>query len=201
MATVLKRGTPLILLAIVAFSTLAIAAPTPAAAQSGQLVTIAARVCPEYTDITANRARNNIQESLKDLGADTPYKEGEVVEAATEDRVQPNCRALENWHLTLGRGIESRAVTGPWGALSIVTNPFADDIVTRESTPLLNDQGVDTGDDLTGAVTIELSNEQAELAKKPSKLWLQGERRATRRSTAPVVAPTASAPCVARPTT
>ena len=170
MATVL-RGTALSLLALAASS--AFTAP-PAAAQSGQLVTIAARVCPAYTDITANRARNNIQESLKDLGADTPYKNGEVVEAATEDRVQPNCRALENWRLTLGRGIESRAVTGPWGSLSIVTNPFADDIVTRESTPLLNDQGVDTGDDLTGAVTFELSNEQAELAKKPSKLWLQG---------------------------
>ena len=136
MATVL-RGTALSLLALAASS--AFTAP-PAAAQSGQLVTIAARVCPAYTDITANRARNNIQESLKNLGADTPYKQGEVVEAATEDRVQPNCRALENWHLTLGRGIESRAVTGPWGSLSIVTNPFADDIVTRESTPLLNDK-------------------------------------------------------------
>ncbi len=123
-----------------------LAVPTPAAAQSGQLVTIAARVCPEYTDITANRARNNIQESLKDLGPNTPYEEGELVEATTEDRVQPNCQPIENWTLTLGRGIEPRAVTGPWGSLSIVTEPpFATSIVTRASTPLLNDQGADDG--------------------------------------------------------
>ena len=39
-----------------------------AAAGSGFKVTIAARWCPAYTDITANRARNNIMESLRDLG-------------------------------------------------------------------------------------------------------------------------------------
>jgi hypothetical protein len=70
--------------------------------------------------------------------------------------------------------IQSRAVTGPWGSLSIVTDPFRDDIVTRESTPLLNDKGEDTGDDLPGAVTIELTDEQAKLAEKSSRLWLQG---------------------------
>lgn len=179
MATVLRRGIPLVFLAIVAFSAVACAVPTSAAAQSGQLVTIAARVCPEYTDITANRARNNIQESLRDLGPDTPYEDGEVVEATTEDRVQPNCQPIENWNLTLGRGIQPRAVTGPWGSLSIVTDPpFATSIVTRASTPLLNDQGGATGDDLPGAVTIELTNEQADLAEKPSRLWLQGGTRA-----------------------
>ena len=45
----------------------------PRARAPGIKVTIAARECPEYTDITANRARNDIQESLEDLGADTPY--------------------------------------------------------------------------------------------------------------------------------
>jgi hypothetical protein len=99
------RGTVLSVLALAAST--AFAAP-PAVAKSGQLVTIAARVCPDYPDIRANRARNNIQESLKDLGEDTPYKAGEVVDASVEDRVQPNCQALENWHLTLGR-VSNRA--------------------------------------------------------------------------------------------
>ena len=42
--------------------------PSGATAQGGGTgfkVTIAARECPEYTDITANRARNDIQESLR----------------------------------------------------------------------------------------------------------------------------------------
>ena len=36
-------------------------------------VTLAARTCPAYADIIANRNRNNIQESLEDLGPDTNY--------------------------------------------------------------------------------------------------------------------------------
>lgn len=43
--------------------------PAVAMAQAPQLkVTFAARVCNDYTDIMANRARNNLQESLRDLG-------------------------------------------------------------------------------------------------------------------------------------
>src|ERR1700742_331829 len=60
----------------------ALATPGPARADprsaradngSGYYVTFVARSCPEYTDIFANKARNDIQESLKDLGPDTPY--------------------------------------------------------------------------------------------------------------------------------
>src|SRR5882672_8770453 len=45
----------------------------PAHAQTGYQVTLAARECAQYTDIMANLARNNIQESLQDLGPDTVY--------------------------------------------------------------------------------------------------------------------------------
>jgi hypothetical protein len=57
---------------------LALAAP-PALAQgsgsepSGYYVTFVARYCPAYTDIFANRARDDIVESLEDLGPDTQY--------------------------------------------------------------------------------------------------------------------------------
>ena len=43
--------------------------PGPDEEGTDYFVTIAARQCPNYQSITANRARNNIQESLRDLGA------------------------------------------------------------------------------------------------------------------------------------
>jgi hypothetical protein len=64
------------------------AAATAASGGSGTYVTFAARVCPDYADITANKARNDIQESLRDLGPDTLYSGGDTVDAATEERLR-----------------------------------------------------------------------------------------------------------------
>ena len=36
-------------------------------------VTFVARTCTQYTDVFANRSRNNIMESLENLGLDTNY--------------------------------------------------------------------------------------------------------------------------------
>jgi uncharacterized repeat protein (TIGR01451 family) len=144
-------------------------------AASGLFVTFAARVCPTYTDITANRARNNLQESLRDLGADTPYKPGEAINPAVEAANQPNCKPLPNWTFTLGTGYITRAVSGPWGALSIVTGPFsAPSIVTQASVPLLDDEGAPTGESIAGATTVELTPQQAAIAAQPGSLWAQG---------------------------
>jgi Domain of unknown function DUF11 len=141
-----------------------------------KLVTIAARECPSYDVIFANRARNNIQESLKDLGPDTEYAAGEALTNAKETASpQDACQPIRNWEFTLGTGIQSKAVVGPWGALSKVTNPFSTSIITKSSTPLLNDQGQQTGSQtIAGAVTITLTTAQAELAAKSSALWIQG---------------------------
>ena len=168
--------------------TAALLASVPAAAQqtpSGQqrLVTIAARSCPSYEDITANRARNNIMESLKDLGPDTPYGENGlpfVVDPAVEARVQPNCTAIANWQFTLGRGISTRDAIPPepWGRLSFVTGPFSPTIVTANSVPLLDSVGQPTGGTISGATTIALTGEQRELAAQASKLWIQGGTKA-----------------------
>lgn len=140
---------------------------------SGLSVTYAARVCPSYEDITANKQRNNIQESLRDLGPDSPYRSNELVSAAVEDTVQPNCRALPGWRFTLGRDIRERASVGPWGDLSIVTDPFPTSIVTASATPLLDDFGRATGTSLAGAVTVALTQAQATLATRGT-LWVQG---------------------------
>ena len=159
------------------FGVLLAVLPSSAGAQvrgTGYKVTIAARHCPEYTDIRANRARNDIQESLEDLGEDTPYTSGQPIDPAIEAATQPNCTPLPNWRFTLGKGYQSRAVSGPWGSLSIVTDPYNTDIVTRADTPLLDANGANTGDTIAGAVTIELTQDQLERAATANSLWLQG---------------------------
>ena len=156
-------------------------APATASAQepdtdgTGFYVTMAARSCPTYESITANRARNDIQESLRDLGKDTLYTDGEPINPTTEDQGQPTCRPITDWQFTLGRGYLSRAVAGPWGQLSIVTEPFTTPITTLASTPLLDDQGRPVaGQAVPGAVSIELSPDQAELSQRANTLWIQG---------------------------
>jgi uncharacterized repeat protein (TIGR01451 family) len=152
---------------------LALAVPAPAGA-ADRLVTFAARVCDDYPDISANRARNDIQESLRDLGRDTTYVAGEAIQPAKELSGQPNCRPLPDWRFTLGTDYASRASTGPWGALTVLTRTFPTRIVTQASTPLLDVAGRDTGETLAGAVTLRLTDEQARLAATGSGLWLQG---------------------------
>ena len=116
---------------------LALSAAPASAQDQPRLVTIAARSCPTYEDITANRARNNIMESLKDLGPDTPYGQDGLpllVDPAVEAQVQPNCTAIDNWEFTLGKGIATRNAVPPepWGRLSYVTDPFCTDDLHAE---------------------------------------------------------------------
>jgi hypothetical protein len=156
----------------------------PARAQDGQgtqqrYVTIGARSCPSYADITANRARNNIMESLQDLGVDTPYGVNGVpllVDPVLEASVQPDCTPIANWRFTLGTGIQGRAVSGVWGLLSKVTGEFADPGITTEASVPLRDGAGDPipGATIGGATTIRLTDQQRDLSASPSKLWIQG---------------------------
>ena len=165
-------------LALVLAATAAVLPGGAGAATNDVRVTIAARFCDQYTDIFANRARNNIMESLRDLGPDTPYGSNQAADPVRPEKEdlppQSKCKPLAGWRFVLGKGYKSRAVSGPWGSLSIVTNPFTTDITTKASTPLLNNAGQDTGDTIAGAVTITLTQEQANLAAKPNSLWIQG---------------------------
>ncbi len=152
-------------------------AGSAAAQSSGYSVTFAALSCPSYSDIFANRARNDILESLKDLGPDTQYVAGELINPTAEGiSPQSNCTPLPGWEFTLGHGYVSRAVTGPWGSLSTVTNPFVRaPIVTQAHTPLLDQDGVPVGhEQLAGATTIELTPEERAQASSSSQLWAQG---------------------------
>lgn len=137
------------------------------------LVTVAARSCPSYTDITGNLARNDIQESLRDLGPDTPYVSGEPINPVKEADNQPNCSPISNWRFTLGTGIGG-AVKGTWGSLSFVSQPFSTSVVTQPSTPMLDTQGQAVlGQSIAGAVTFELSHDEQEAASHHG-LWIQG---------------------------
>ena len=93
-------------------------APSGAANTNTYQVTLVARQCPTYGDITANLARNNIQESLQDLGADTAYQPGQAISPAIEAPNQPACTPLTGWSFTFGSGI-----AGQVNHLSTVTNP------------------------------------------------------------------------------
>ncbi len=158
---------------------------------SGYYVTFVARWCPAYTDIYANRQRNDIVESLKDLGPDTQYDEsGVLVNPLYEDLPpQTNCHPIPSsfaagWNFTLGSGYESRAVSGVWGSLSKVTEPIFDPqgyprvstIATRFATPLLNQYAhpVFPPRLVFGAVTIQLTNAERRQANEPDNLWVQG---------------------------
>ena len=134
------------LLAVVAFGAPAAAAsaqqpPGPDGIGTDRFVTIVARQCPTYTDITANRARNNLQESLRNLGANTPYKDGEVVDLATEEAVQPKCTPITGWQFTLGTSIAPDRVSGDWGSLSVVAGTYPTDVTTLASVPERDDAG------------------------------------------------------------
>jgi hypothetical protein len=160
-------------LVVLIFSILAAGAAAAVPRASGLFLTVAARTCPSYTDITANKARNDIMESLRDLGPDTPYRSGENVDPQVEARVQPNCQPLPGWRFTLGDDYTTRAVSGPWGALSVIKGSLRDPVVTRDQTPLLNARAEPTGRQIAGAATIELSNKEAKLVPRGS-LWVQG---------------------------
>lgn len=155
------------------------AAPAHAQGQgaSGYRVTFVARACPSYADIYANRARNNIVESLRDLGPDTQYPVagGVLIDPVHEDIApQTNCTPLVGWHFTIGTGYVTRAVEDSWGSLSVVTNPYSTSIVTDASTNLLDTAGnTVSGEKVAGATTIQLTTAQRDQASR-SALWVQG---------------------------
>jgi hypothetical protein len=141
----------------------------------GFSVTLAARTCPTYTDIIANRSRNNIQESLEDLGPNTNYSSGQVVNPIQEAAApQDKCSPLTGWNFQWGSGITGKSPTT--ANLSTVTGANAI-ATTTASVPELDAAGNETGRTIAGAVTYTLTEEQVGLASR-GKLWLQGGTKA-----------------------
>lgn len=139
-------------------------------------VTMVARSRPLYTDVFANRARNDIMESLQDLGPDNPYGDNfQQILPSVEDGQAPqtNCTPLPNWTFTFGTGI-ARPVPGT--NLSYVTgsSTINRQETTQASVPLLDGDGNPTGSTIAGATTFTLTQTELDLASRSSRYWVMG---------------------------
>jgi hypothetical protein len=130
-------------------------------------ITFAARQCPEYTDVMANRGRNNIQEALQDVGKDTAYSYGQGVDPAIEEANDPDCTPITGWKFQLGSGYQKI------GQLSDITGATGTTVTTENSVPLLDSQGNPAGGSVAGAVTHTLTAQEIRLAQR-NQLWVQG---------------------------
>ncbi len=141
-------------------------------------VTYVARVCDSYSDIMANKARNNIQESLFNLGPDSSYAPSDIVEPAAEAAGSPQCRPMSDWRFSTGSAITGKSPSTD--NLSIVRGLFRSDIVTQAETTLRDALGQpipgENGQPQTieGAVTVQLSGAEASWVRGGRSLWVQG---------------------------
>ncbi|NBU32322.1 MAG: hypothetical protein EBS36_04020 [Actinobacteria bacterium] len=140
-------------------------------------VTLAARLCPTYSDIMANKARNNIMESLQNVGINSLYASAPyagAVRPEVEDNPasgQSACTPLSNWTFGMAQGTNGKD-SGTFGALSKVRSPYQW-ATTVSSVPELDAFGNDTGRTISGAITFNLTPAQITgLANRSS--WVQG---------------------------
>lgn len=152
------------------FSQASAGAQAPAAGEQPLSVTYVARVCDDYSQIMANKARNNIQESLRDLGPNSNYASTEAVSAAKEaaGTPVPPCRPLPGWRFSTGTGIIGRSPATE--QLSTLSGLIRSDIVTQASAPELDAQGNPTGGTLQGAVTVQLNGSEQSATARNSLL-------------------------------
>jgi hypothetical protein len=138
-------------------------------------VTMAARYCPTYSDVFANRARNNIMESLQDLGPDSPYTNFVAVDPSVEDGMAPqtSCKPLPNWTFAFGNGIASNANGTNLSYVTGTSSVNNRQVTTQASTPLLDTNGNPTGQQIAGATTFTLTSAELTLASQ-GNLWVMG---------------------------
>lgn len=154
------------------------ATPGPTSEANGTAsysVTMVARVCPQYTDVFANRARNNIMESLQNLGPDSPYTYFVAVDPAVEDGLSPqtNCRPLPNWTFAFGSGIAANAAGTNLSYVTGTSSVANRQVTTQASVPLLDNNGNPTGRQIGGATTFTLTSAELSLAGRGG-LWVMG---------------------------
>jgi hypothetical protein len=146
-------------------------------AEQNYKVTLVARVCPNYSDIMANKARNNIMESLQNVGANSLYASAPNTGAVRPDvenlsaAGQASCEPLTDWAFGLAQGTGGKD-SGDYGSLSKVRSPF-ESVKTVATTPELDAFGNDTGRTIDGAVTYNLTPTQITGLSNRST-WVQG---------------------------
>jgi uncharacterized repeat protein (TIGR01451 family) len=147
-----------------------------AAAGTGYWVTFAARECKSYSDIFANRFRDNLMQTLQNVGPDSPYGANDLVNPSFEDKPpQSKCTPLAGWEFTMGSQPDLAPLPGPWGSLTVVNHAFPP-VTTEDHTAVLDQDGEPIADDqIEGATTFELTQEQLKVANQGQwALRLQG---------------------------
>ncbi|MEI6362340.1 MAG: hypothetical protein WCP95_09400, partial [Actinomycetes bacterium] len=183
-AALVAAALPLSVLVVAGVAQPAAAAAVPAAevvAAAGDTtggdaytVTYVARKCALYTDVRANKQRNNLMESLQNLGPDTNYASGEAVSVAKESAApQSACTPLVGWKFQNGTGYTGK--TPSTLNLSTITGTTTPNqvVTTGASVPELDAAGNDTGRTIAGAVTITLTAAQVQAAQN-NHFWVQG---------------------------
>ncbi|MFF2274718.1 hypothetical protein [Agromyces sp. NPDC058126] len=167
-AVLLASGAALTMAAPAAADIIRVGEPLPLS------VTYVARVCDEYSDVMANKARNNIMESLRDLGPDSNYAVADSVDPDAEAAGSPNCRPLQGWTFSLGQGLTGKTEASHY--LSKVTSPFTGGppITTAASAPRLDDEGRPTGGMIEGAVTVALTPAETAFVQSGRRIVAQG---------------------------
>lgn len=184
-------------LVAVAIASVATAAPASAAPTdpTDYSVTLVARYCSDtsgatttWPNVRANRARNNIQETLKNLGPDTNYSNNMIppVNPDKEEAAitgQLPCTPFVGMPLTFGSNIDGKS------PLPAAPSPYLSRVggnvtgvnatnTTTASVPRLDDSGNPVGTQtIAGAVTVQLNQAQLDQARKNS-LWTMGGTRA-----------------------
>jgi hypothetical protein len=139
------------------------------APQPGYTITFVARECAKYSDVMANGARNNIMETLQDLGKDSVYTRGQPIDPSIEEPNDPDCTPLNGWQFEMGSGYAK-----PNQQLSVISG--SPKVITGDTTSgvdWLNPDGTPSGKKLDGALIYKLTDEQFQLAQR-SALWVQG---------------------------
>ncbi len=131
-------------------------------------LTLAARVCGSWDDVQKNSNSSFLLQSFNQPGRSFD-SDSRPIRPGFED-TKNSCAPLSGWTFALGTGHTGGTELNP----SIVTGDFGQRPQTLGSTPLLDDQGTPVGtDQVAGAVTIDLTDTQADLAKR-GNLWVQG---------------------------
>ncbi len=143
--------------------------PAPDPTEPTYRITLVKRVCDSYAQVHKNLTNpNHLHESLEPIGAPITWA---TVTPAHEE-AESTCAPKAGWPFSIGTGISAPRRTDPPGSLSQVRGNYGTSIITQASTPLLDEFGVPTGASLAGAVTIELTPEQAARAENKRRLWI-----------------------------
>jgi len=153
---------------------MAVASAEASDSGSGYSLTLAARYCNDFTDVTANRNRNALQETFSPLGVNSPYPSAFPVSPAAENSTplqRDHCSALPNWTFTVGNGHTNGTATD----LSVVTGTTGTAVTEAGPIPALSPDGTwDEKSTIAGATTIDLTGDQAALGQNALRLWIQG---------------------------